>query len=136
MEDLRLWLPLGIAAAALLWNVRLHFFGVRKTELDALRAKIDGVATSANAATAAVGKELDDFKEAGNSHRAEIRERLGQVEQTLKAMPTSESVHQLALAVTEIRGDIRAQGETMKSVAATARRVEEFLLDAAKDKRA
>lgn len=116
-EFLQLWGGHLIAAAVFLWTIAVYYRGARKEELEALRQDIDKQKA-----------DLAEHKEDGTTSRAALSERLGQVELKLQQMPDKESVHQLALAVTEIRGDIRTQGETMKAVAATASRVEEFLL--------
>lgn len=129
MDELRLWLPIAIAILVFVWNLRLHFSGVRKDEFTKLGSEIKAVASTNSAAIAAVRAEIEEHKEAGDASRAELRERMVQLEKTLEQMPSKDSVHQLALAVTEIRGAINAQGETMKAIGATASRVETFLLE-------
>lgn len=121
MQELLPWIGPLAAIASVAWGVIVYLITARKAEIAALGKQI-----------ALLKVELDAHKDAGTSSREELRTRLIEVEQTLKQMPNRQSVHELALAVVEIRGDLKAQGETMKSVAATAKRVEEFLLQGAK----
>jgi hypothetical protein len=119
----------GVALAALGWNLLQYRLGARKAEVDAMNKRIDTVANGANKRIDAVAQELDEHKEAGQTSRAELSQRLGSVETRLQHLPDKDSVHQLNIAVTEIRGKIDTQGEALRSVSATASRVEQFLLE-------
>jgi hypothetical protein len=110
-----------ISAAALGWSLLAYRLGARKAETTAINGRIDKLAS-----------ELSEHKEAGQTSRAELSQRLGSVETRLQHLPDKDSVHQLNIAVTEIRGLIGVQGEALKTVAATASRVESFLLEAAR----
>lgn len=122
---------IAVAGAAFGWSVLQYRLGARKAELDAVNRRIDGVAKTVGD----VAGELQEHKEAGQSSRAELAGRLGNVEAALQHLPDKDSVHRLDLAVTEIRGKIDTQGETLKAVGATASRVEEFLLTGARSAR-
>lgn len=50
------------------------------------------------------------------------------IEQRLEQMPDKETVHELGLKVTELHGQLNVMGESLKSVAVTASRIENFLL--------
>lgn len=124
--DLDLALRFGAFAvgfASIAWSVAVWRMGARKAELDKLAARIDKCEADMRADAAAGGKS-----------RAEVAERLTAVEMMLDQVPKNEAVHKLALDVSEIRGDMKGMGESLKSVAATSRRVEEFLLSAARVK--
>jgi len=109
-------------------SIAVYRAGARRKELDALKEDIKDVADETGKAVGAVAHDLAEHKDAGQNSRAELRERLVMVEQHLAQMPDRDLVHKLALDVTEIRGAINTQGEALKGVAATSRRVEEFLL--------
>lgn len=106
-----------IALASTAVSIALYRAAARRKELDALGGRISEVE-----------RERAADKEAGQTSRSELRERLVEVEQRLSNMPDRQAVHDLAIAITEIRGSVATQGETLKSVAATASRVEHFLL--------
>jgi hypothetical protein len=122
-EFLRQWLPIGIAIAVFIWNVRLHFAGARKEELTRLGERIDAVAG-----------ELGAHKEAGQTSRSDLATRLGQVEVTLAQLPSKDLVHELSLGQSDMRGDIKEIVARLTAVAETSRRVENFLLEGAKPK--
>lgn len=109
-------------------SVAVYRAGARRKELDLLKTDIEAVADKAEGAVKTVAQDLASHKEAGQDSRIELRERLIMVEQHLAQMPDRDLVHKLALDVTEIRGSINTQGEALKGVAATGRRVEEYLL--------
>ena len=105
-------------------TIALYRASARRKELDALGQKI-----------AVVAADLAVHKEAGQDSRAALSERLGHVEQTLTQLPDRETVHNLALGQSDMRGDIKAMAEKLLAIGATASRVESFLLSAAKDSR-
>ena len=121
MEQIRIWLPIGVSLAFFAWNIWLYRSGARRQQTDKLEARVSGLAA-----------ELAEHKEAGQSSRSELSSRLKQVEQTLTQLPDNATVHKLALDVSEMRGDVRVQGEALKAIGATAHRVETFLLEGAK----
>lgn len=106
------------SAATLLWAIYLFVRGARKEELDAVRTDI-----------VAVRAELKEHKDDGSASRQALSERVGHIETVLGQMPDKDTVHRLEVSVTEIRGDIKAQGETLSAVKATTNRVEDFLLN-------
>lgn len=73
-------------------------------------------AKAAAAAAAAVNTRVDH-----------IESRLLKVETELEHLPDTETFHQLALAVSDMRGDIKALTERLTSVAAVSARLEQWL---------
>jgi hypothetical protein len=61
-----------------------------------------------------------------------LKDRAQRVETTIQHMPDKSAVHDLALAVSEIRGAIGAQGEKLSGVERTTRRIEDFLMQASR----
>lgn len=116
-EFVKTWGPMLLAAAAFAWNVRLHFSGARKDEL----AKLDG-------RIAKVADDLAQEKTDGQQSRQQVAVRLGQFEAKLDQVPNRDSVHQLALQLAEIAGDVKAQGATLTAVAHTTSRWDEFMI--------
>jgi hypothetical protein len=108
-----------VAIAALGWSVIQFRVGARKTEMIRLETEIEKIAA-----------DLAAHKEAGQASRIELAARLGHVETVLTQLPNKDAVHKLDLAITEIRGAINTQGETLRAVQATGSRVENFLLQA------
>jgi ribosomal protein S15P/S13E len=107
----------GLSAGGGVWSVYVYFAAARKEETAKLNKRIDDLAD-----------ELEQHRKDGIASRADLRERMVQVEAWLKDMPDKETVHQLALAVSDMRGDVKALTESLKSVAHSTRRTEEFLL--------
>lgn len=114
-------LVLGLGSIA--WSIAVWRMGASKAVTEKLSARID-----------ACEAKMTADANAGQVSRAQIGERLVVIEAAFSQVPDKDSVHKLALDVSEIRGDMKAMGESLKGVAATGRRVEEFLLDAAKVK--
>ncbi len=108
---------LAVSAGGGLWSIYVYFAAARKEEIAKLNKRIDSLA-----------EELENHREDGIASRADLRERMVKVEAWLKDMPDKETVHQLALAVSDMRGDVKALAESVKSVAHSTRRTEEFLL--------
>lgn len=67
-------------------------------------------------------KELRDDMQA-------IEGRVSRTESEMAHLPDKESVHRVELAVSEMRGDLRAISESWKPVGKTVQRLEEFLLE-------
>ncbi|SFM36022.1 Protein of unknown function [Pleomorphomonas diazotrophica] len=67
--------------------------------------------------TKAVSSRVDD-----------ISVRLAKVENDLAHLPDTETFHQLALSVSEMRGDLKALTAHVESAAATSDRLEQWLL--------
>jgi hypothetical protein len=119
---------IAVAATSLGWNFVQYRLGARKAELAEVKGQI-----------AKVAADLDAHKEAGQTSRAELSERLGNVEVALQHMPDKDTVHRLEVAVAEVRGDVRAQSEAVRgladnvrTVAASGERIESYLLQAKK----
>lgn len=111
--------PILISAGALAWTIGSARSKAQKEELQRLERRIEGV----EAATA-------EDREDGHKSRAAVQLKLAEIEAKVSQMPDRDTVHSLALAVADIRGDLKAQGETLKAVAASNQRVESFLLRA------
>lgn len=108
---------LAPALAMLGWNVWLHKDRVRKAELKKQDGRMDGIE-----------QKLDAHIDKGRESRNELRDRLRLVETRLENMPDKESVHQLALGQERMSGDIKTHGAQLTAVAASVKRVEEYLL--------
>ncbi|RRY02980.1 DUF2730 family protein [Brucella anthropi] len=59
---------------------------------------------------------------------ADHEHRLSKVENDLSHMPNTETVHQLQLAITEIKGQMGIMAKSSEATERTTRRVEEFLM--------
>ncbi len=57
------------------------------------------------------GKRIDDLAKRTDSHET----RLASVEQTLRAMPGKDDLHQVTLALSDIRGDLKAMNAEMQA---------------------
>jgi uncharacterized coiled-coil protein SlyX len=122
------FLPILISITALSVTIGIFRAGARKDALEKLSARIDAVDKLREADTAD-----------GRGSREKVAERLTAVEQTLAHMPDKDTVHKLAIDVTEIRGDLKAQGKSMeavtdnlRSLAASGQRIEDYLLKASR----
>ncbi|WP_051630412.1 hypothetical protein [Afifella pfennigii] len=124
MEIVRLWAPIAIAAAVFLWNIVQYRAGARKAELDELREDL---------------KELDgkfeEEKKAGNDSRSAVATRLTAIEGEFKHMPDAASANRTEMALVEVRGQLAVLNERLQPVAAISERLQEFLLEEAKEKR-
>jgi predicted nucleic acid-binding Zn-ribbon protein len=60
-----------------------------------------------------------------------VETRIAKVESALDHLPDKDITHRLEIAVTELRGELKAMAEAMKPVAHTSQRLEQFLLDQA-----
>lgn len=58
----------------------------------------------------------------------EHEHRLSKVENDLSHMPNTETVHQLQLAITEMKGNMGIMAKSSEATERTTRRVEEFLM--------
>ena len=59
---------------------------------------------------------------------ADHEHRLAKVENDLSHMPNTETVHQLQLAITEMKGNMSVMAKSSEATERTTRRVEEFLM--------
>lgn len=79
-----------------------------------------------------IGSSVTMFLTSGaKSNAAKLAEhdhRLGRLENDIAHMPSKESVHQLQLDLTELKGQIGIMAKSSEATERTARRVEEFLL--------
>lgn len=56
-------------------------------------------------------------------------DRISKIEHELGHLPSRETVHRMELALSDMRGEMRALGEQLKPVAAISDRLQEFLLE-------
>lgn len=61
-----------------------------------------------------------------------IEDRTASVEGEMRHLPDKQTTHRLELAISDMRGEMRAMGEKLSPVAAIADRLQEFLLEQAK----
>lgn len=59
---------------------------------------------------------------------ADHEQRLSKVENDLSHMPNTETVHQLQLAISDIKGQMGIMAKSSEATERTTRRVEEFLM--------
>lgn len=118
MEGSTIAALISACASVAMFLLALYMYraGARKEETATLSHRIDAVAG-----------DLAEHKTHGQASRQNISDRLSQVESTLETMPRQATVHELALNVESMRGDIREQGATLKAVAATASRIDDYL---------
>lgn len=82
-----------------------------------------------NKAGAEALKELDQKVSGVRSELVAVVTRVSKIEGELTHMPDKDTVHRLELSLKDMQARIDAQGETVKGLASTMRRVEEFLLN-------
>ncbi len=82
-----------------------------------------------NKAGAEALKDLDAKVGLVRGELAAMTTRVSKIEGELTHMPDKDTVHRLELSLKDMQARIDAQGETVKAVANTMRRVEEFLLN-------
>lgn len=64
-----------------------------------------------------------------------IEDRVSRIEGELRHLPDRSTVHRMELSLTEMRGDMKALAERLTPVSAISERLQEFLLEQAKDPR-
>ena len=74
-------------------------------------------------------KELDLKVATVRGEMAALVTRVSKIEGELTHMPDKDTVHRLELSLKDMQSRIDAQGEALKAVDRTMRRVEEFLLE-------
>ncbi|MCR5939368.1 DUF2730 family protein [Ochrobactrum sp. XJ1] len=79
-----------------------------------------------------LGTSVTIFLTSGSKKNAvtldEHEKRLSKVENELSHMPNAETVHQLQLTITEIKGQMGVMAKSAEATERTTRRVEEFLI--------
>jgi len=85
---------------------------------------------------------LTSRSRANSSHLAEVDQnlndqeaRLAKLEGEFEHLPTQESQHQLEKAQVELKGDIKILNEAVRPIAASVRRIEDFLVKEASIKK-
>ena len=71
-------------------------------------------------------KDVTDLKGEVNT----LGGKLTSLEQRVDSMPTNEAVHNLQLAMTDMKGDIRVVNEQLKPISSTVKRIDDYLLRA------
>ena len=61
-------------------------------------------------------------------------DRIAKLENEFRHLPDRDSVHRIQLALSELKGELRAVGEQLKPVASISERLQEFLLEQASRK--
>jgi hypothetical protein len=62
-----------------------------------------------------------------------IEDRVSRIEGELRHLPDRATVHRMELSLTEMRGDMKALAERLTPVSAISERLQEFLLEQAKE---
>ncbi|ODT18901.1 MAG: hypothetical protein ABS35_22720 [Kaistia sp. SCN 65-12] len=121
-------IPIVLSVAALAWTIGSARSKARKEDMALMQRNQHEALAGVSGRIDKLERDLQVDREDGQTSRGEVRERLTEIEARISNMPDMESVHGLALTVSEIRGDVRAQGETLKAVSASSQRVEDFLM--------
>lgn len=108
LEDFRLWAPIFISAMAVTVTVWIFRISSRRADVTAQQAKLDQIE-----------------KDVGR-----VDHRVAKLEHDFQHLPTKEQVHKLDLAVSDMKGDVKAMSETMRAVDKTTGRLENYLLSA------
>lgn len=124
MEELRLWVPSILIGLSFIFNVLVYRAGARKEELEEIRADVGKVKT-----------QLNEHVQAGTASRAAIADRLTVIEGEMRHLPDAHSAKRTEVALSEVRGELQVLSERLKPVAAISERLQEFLLEEAKDRR-
>ena len=98
-----------------------------KSRLDAVDLQLAAAGHNASALLA-MDERMDALRDRVDQHGS----RLQALEQTVMQLPDKDMFHQLDKGQTEQAGAIRALAESVKSIATTASRIEQFLLEEAK----
>lgn len=87
---------------------------------------------SAAAIIGVVGGYISKGSKEVSSKVADHEQRISKVENDLAHMPNTETVHQLQLTITEIKGQMGIMAKSSEATERTTRRVEEFLMQRGK----
>ena len=117
--------PLIIMALSLGWSVYQFRLSARKDETNELRTLID-----------AVSKRLEQHVDEGAASRRGIADRLTAIEGELRHMPSADSYQRTEVALEALRGQMEVLSERLKPVSEISNRLQEFLLEEAKTRRA
>lgn len=104
----RQWLATLIAIGALVFGIWQRFASARKEELTKLEKRIADVETENRA----------------------LHETVGKLQQMLKQLPDRDSVHDLALQLKEIAGDMKAMRERVNAIGNITERMDQYLMTA------
>ena len=124
VEEFRQWAPIILIAVNFLWTINVYRAGARKDELDQLREDMGKLA-----------ERLTRHVQDGSESRSAIAGRLTLIEGELKHLPDAHSAKRTEVALSEVRGELQVLSERLKPVAAISERLQEFLLEEAKERR-
>lgn len=139
MDEVRLWVMLFVAIASLVWTIGWSISVRRdqarksdihdvKADIGRLEAEVDNDLGRLGGRLGGVEVELREHAIATVNGRAEIKERLVKIEESMRHLPDSQTVQNMALHVMETRGDMKVLKENHIAIANTTRRLEEHLL--------
>jgi archaellum component FlaC len=118
MDDVRAWLlglfSIVVAFVSLAYSINRNGKEDRRKELEEVYERV----------TALENAFRTEF-EAGIKQRADIRERVVQIEERLRNMPDRDMVYKIMLDVAEVRSDTKVQNQVLLSV---TNRLEKLLL--------
>ncbi|PTW61414.1 hypothetical protein C8N35_102123 [Breoghania corrubedonensis] len=120
--------PLIIMVLSLGWSVYQFRSSARKDEFKELREEV-------RSEMAKQSSQLQKHIQEGASSRADIANRLSAIEGDLKHMPSADSYQRTELALVGLRGQMEVLTERLKPVAEISNRLQEFLLEEAKERR-
>lgn len=134
MEQVRLWVPILVGLAALIWNIWLVRQGARKESLTKLETTIGHEALKlenriVEAESKFEGKAGRQWVEGLQNQLQSIEPRVQKLEVECRYLPTGNEFHTLALKVEGLAGDMKVVSSTLKTNTEITRRVEEFLLN-------
>lgn len=124
IEEFRQWAPIILIGLNFLWTINVYRAGARKDELDQLRHDMGKLA-----------ERLSHHVQDGSDSRQAIAGRLTTIEGELRHLPDAQSAKRTEVALSEVRGELQVLSERLKPVAAISERLQEFLLEEAKDRR-
>ena len=87
--------------------------------------------SATSASRAVTKKEIDTLMRDANL----IGNRLTALESEIKLMPSADQYHDLKVMVVEVRGGMATISESIKPIARSVQRIDEFLMNAAQDGR-
>lgn len=103
MEFIAPWIAVAIAAASLAFAVYSYRSRAASERVTGIEGRVD-----------------------------KLEERTTRVEAEIRHLPDKDSTHRMELAIGDLRADVRVIAEQLKPVAATSSRLQEYMLEQAK----
>ncbi|MFG1466579.1 DUF2730 family protein [Xanthobacter sp. DSM 24535] len=136
LEDFRLWAPTLMSALAVIVTIWIFRISSRRADVKAQQTRLDQIEKDVSKVDHRVATlEPDVTTQQAKLDQIEkdvskVDHRVAKLEHDFQHLPTKEQVHKLDLAVSDMKGDVKAMNETMKAVDKTTGRLENYLLSA------